>query len=326
MYYESLDIDGTEHRANKIDSASSRIGFQGTEKVGNDLNAFFKYEYGTTNDTPGGGVSTREAWVGLQSSKWGYIRLGSGLTPWDDVLGFTHLLWANGQEGQTSVGGGFFNGRSGNFTNYGSCNSSNFDARYANSVDYKTPSWGGLTFRTHYAFLNENNAGDKCTGWDSAVEYYNGPAYAGVAYALHSKFDGVQGSPAAFKHEGTAWIVSGGWNFGIVHLKAAYQNMEIKGERGSSGKAKAQYWNVGGLVPLGNATIFAQYHDRDNGYKFSGLEIQDDGDAGGKMWTIGAKYNFSKRTQIYGYYSDLNADSNGGGDRQAIGIGLVNLF
>jgi len=337
-FYQSLDLDGPGGgRANQIQNASSRLGFRGTEKVGDDLNAFFQYEAGNVTDQPGGQLlATREAWVGLQGSKWGYLRLGAGLTPFDDVLGFTHLLWANGLEAQTTIGGGFFNNNGGgNFTNYATnnCNSSNFDARYPNSIDYKSPSFGGLTFRTHYSFIGENFAGDKCTGWDSAVEYYNGPAYAGFAYAVHNKFGTVETGPASFQHDGDGWRVSAGWNFGVVHLKGAYEQLEIEGRNGSTGKAKAKYWNFGGLVPLGNATLFAQYHDRDAGYSFSGNEIMTDKNKGGSMWSIGAKYNFSKRTQVYAAYSDLNADGNencaSGNtncDRTAFQIGLVNLF
>jgi len=193
---ESTDLKDVG-RNNHIDSWSSRWGIRGIESLGGGLNGIFQLELGVNLDAPGGAVvdfagssvryqvvTIREGWAGLNGG-FGTIKMGAGLTPWDDVMGMDHLLLANGFEGMTTLGGGASPSisRSGGFTNYGAfgaasvsqasgsaCNNStNYDARYGSSIRYDSPNFSGLTFATQFAFLGENSTGFKCKGWDSAV-------------------------------------------------------------------------------------------------------------------------------------------------------------
>ncbi|TAG66942.1 MAG: porin, partial [Burkholderiales bacterium] len=196
---------GASNRTTAIDNVSSRWGLRGSESLGGGLNAIFQVESGFGSDNGNGGSITtapgvtafqlfsREAWVGLNGG-FGEVKLGYGLTPYDDVLGWAHHQGANSWENRNnglSAGAGF--AKADLFTNYAGsnqCRSSAFDARYGNSVSYQTPNMSGFVVRTQYSFIGEA-ASNSCNGWDTAIRYSQGPLRVGVAYARHDNFAGL---------------------------------------------------------------------------------------------------------------------------------------
>ena len=348
---ESTDLKDVG-RNNHIDSWSSRWGIRGIESLGGGLNGIFQLELGVNLDNPGGAVvdfagssvryqvvTIREAWVGLNGG-FGTVKMGAGLTPWDDVMGMDHLLLANGFEGMTTLGGGASTSisRSGGFTNYGNTgaasvsnasgqacnNSTNYDARYGESIRYDSPNFSGLTFATHFAFLGENSTGFKCKGWDSAVIYQNGPIEAGLGYARHIDFQ---------TYDGDSWVLHGGYDFGVVKLQGQYERMKYEGNNGSVGEGKANYWNVGLVFPIGPGRLTAQYHKRNKGVNVTAATISEVDNGGGKHWSVSYKYGFSKRTYAYTWATQVKADDGArieggplGGRATAVGFGLQHNF
>ncbi len=352
---ESTDLKDVG-RNNHIDSWSSRWGIRGIESLGGGLNGIFQLETGVNLDNPGGvvaesaaaGTNTsvryqfitlREAWAGLNGG-FGTIKMGAGLTPWDDVLGYDHLLLANGFEAQTTLGGGANPAitRAGGFTNYAaagsvatsntsgnSCNAAtNWDARYGESIRYDSPSFSGLVFATQFAFLGENSTGFKCKGWDSKVDYNNGPIEAAIAYARHIDFQ---------QYDGAAWIAHAAYNFGVAKIQGAYQRMHYDGNNGSVGQATARYYNVGVVVPIGPGVLTGQYGNRNKGVTTSATAVTEFQDGGGKQYTASYKYNFSKRTAVYTWAARVDAGSDAtieggpkGGKATALGFGIVHNF
>jgi predicted porin len=347
---ESTDLKDVG-RNNHIDSWSSRWGIRGIESLGGGLNGIFQLELGVNLDNPGGAVvdfagssvryqvvTIREAWVGLNGG-FGTVKMGAGLTPWDDVMGMDHLLLANGFEGMTTLGGGASPSisRSGGFTNYGNTgaasvsqasgqacnNSTNYDARYGESIRYDSPNFSGLTFATQFAFLGENSTGFKCKGWDSAVIYKNGPIEAGVGYARHIDFQ---------QYDGDSWVLHAGYDFGVAKLLGQYETMKYEGNNGSTGDGKARYWNVGVQVPLGPGVISAQYHNRNRGVNV-GATIAEVSNGGGRAYSASYKYGFSKRTYVYGWAAQVRADDGArieggplGGRATSVGFGVQHNF
>ncbi|MBK9608031.1 MAG: porin [Betaproteobacteria bacterium] len=127
---ESVDIENVG-RKNSIDSWSSRWGIRGIESLGGGLNGIFQLETGVVLDYPGGVVldgsavsnqfiTVREAWAGLNGG-FGTVKMGAGLTPYDDVFGMDHLLLANGTENMNLVSGGVNPALGGNFTGLWFC-------------------------------------------------------------------------------------------------------------------------------------------------------------------------------------------------------------
>lgn len=348
---ESTDLKDVG-RNNHIDSWSSRWGIRGIESLGGGLNGIFQLELGVNLDNPGNAVfdagtairaqplSIREAWAGLNGG-FGTIKMGSGLTPYDDVLGMDHLLLANGFEGLTTLGGGASPSisRSGNFTNYessvavtgssassgvGCQNSTNYDARYGASIRYDSPNFNGLVFETQFAFLGENTTGYKCKGWDSAVIYQNGPIEAAITYARHIDFQ---------QYDGGAWRGHAAYNFGVVKVLGAYERMNYTGNNGSNGDATARYYSIGAQVPIGPGLISAQYHNRNKGVTTSATAVTELAQGGGKAYSLSYKYGFSKRTYVYTWAAVVKADNQAsieggplGGKANVVGFGIQHNF
>jgi predicted porin len=122
----------------------SRLGFRGTENLGNNLKAIFAAEMGFYVDTgvssqgpqalnqyPAGPMFGRQAFVGLASDA-GTLTMGRQYTP-------AFLV--------TVLADPFFQGTAGNMANM-----QNTSGRANNSLIYVTPSYGGLTASAMYAF------------------------------------------------------------------------------------------------------------------------------------------------------------------------------
>jgi len=352
---ESTDLKDVG-RSNHIDPWSSRWGVRGIEALGGGLNGIFQLELAFNIDNPGNAVfestaagtlatsryqvvTIREGWAGLNGG-FGTVKMGAGLTPYDDVLGMDHLLLANGFEGLTTLGGGVNPSisRSGNFTNYSAsgaasvsntsgaaCNSNtNYDARYGESIRYDSPNFSGLTFATQFAFLGENSTGFKCKGWDSAVIYNNGPIEAALAYARHIDFS---------QYDGNAWRAHAAYNAGVVKVLGAYERMSYDGNNGSSGSGKARYYSIGVSVPVGPGLITSQYHNRNKGVTTSATAVTEVQDGGGKGYSATYQHSLSKRTMVFVFGARISADAGAsieggpkGGKATALGFGIRHNF
>jgi predicted porin len=339
-------------RITSMENISSRWGLRGSESLGGGLNAIFQLESGFGADTGSlgatNGVSqifSREAWVGLQGG-FGTVKLGYGLTPYDDVLGWAHHQGANSWENRNNgVSGGAGFAKRDLFVNYapGACNSSAFDARYGNSINYETPNFSGFSIRTQYALLGEA-ASNSCSGFDTAFKYSNGPVRVGLTYALHKNFTGIGGAGANTPatgfistptlHDQDAIRAYGSFNTGPVLIDATY---EVARYKPVTGTLKYKYWEIGALAPLGAATLGVQYSQRDKGlasfynpatqnFAFptgAGAVVLNAATTaatlatvnsawdrgGGKHLSFTADYALSKRTLVRSYFTQLKNET-----------------
>jgi predicted porin len=328
------------NRNTVVDNVSSRFGFRGSESLGGGTNAIFQLEAGFNSDNGGAGsigngagnptitqLFSRESWVGLNGG-FGEVKLGYGLTPYDDVLGWAHHQGANSWENRNNgVSGGAGFAKSDLFTNYASanqCRSSAFDARYANSVSYATPNMSGFQVRTQYSIIDESSSGDKCKGWDTAVRYAAGPLRVGLGYARHMDFAGLGGITAL--HDQDALRLYASFNTGPVLIDGTFETARYKPAAGS---LKYKYWEIGALAPMGANTFGVQYSQRDKGLAAlynpatRGLAVSpltlssanfatvaalwDKG--GGKHLSFTHDYALSKRTLVRSYVTMLDNEA-----------------
>ncbi len=350
-------------RITSMENISSRWGLRGSESLGGGMNAIFQLESGFAIDTGsagtiGQGSSTaltalfsREAWVGLQGG-FGTLRLGYGLTPFDDVLGMVHHQGANSWENRNNgVGGGAGFAKADLFTNYASrfqCNSSAIDARYGNSISYATPNMSGFSARAQYALIGETASG-ACKGFDAALRYAQGPVSLGLAYAAHKNFTGIGGGASTglitAAHDQTSLRFSGVFDAGVAKLTGTYETASYKPALAT---LKYKYWDLGALVPVGSSTLGVQYSQRDKGlaalYDPVDRRLEVGGgttplvlsaanlstvaglwnNGGGKHLALTWDYPLSKRTQIRSYYAQLKNET--GTKITALSSGLWHNF
>lgn len=164
-------------------SNSSLWGLRGREDLGDGLSAIFQIEYGFSVDS-GSGPSARDQFVGLSSDKLGMLQLGLLTTPMRAMGGKLNFM-----PGSTSLANniGVMTTLNGTQTN--------LNARLANSIQYTTPLFGGLSAQAVYSPgenstppTNSNvsgSAGAPLKGmyaYGLGAQYAGGPIYAGYAY------------------------------------------------------------------------------------------------------------------------------------------------
>jgi predicted porin len=257
---------------------SSRLGFRGTEDLGDGLKAGFWLEGAMTpNDGNSAGLGfRRRSTVSLTNDAWGELRLGRDYTPtfWTralyDPFGFNGVGLAgnvdpNGVAQPTYV-------------------------RSSNSVAYFLPNRLGGVYGQFMIAPSEGVANAKYMG--GRLGYAQGAFDVSIAASRQD----LNGGTNRFN----TWVVGGSYNFGVATLEGAYSQ-----DRNDTGAGTTfKHLLVGAVVPIGVSEIHASYNKMDAG---SGN--------GATMAAIGCVYNLSKRTALYGTYSQL---SNEGAFKQSV--------
>lgn len=269
--------------------SSSRLGFRGTEDLGNGLKGIFQLEMGTLDLDTGGSVALgRDTFVGL-AGNFGTLRLGRFLTP---VGAWGGNFEATGGSNAFRVDHVFT----------GSLRAA-FDVRVNNSVAYTSPTFSGVSVLLHAA--PDENGAVKNDIYAGGLSYANGPLKA--AYAYHE-----QRNVAEYHFLGAAY------DFGVVALFAQGGIGELDG--GASADDEEQ-WSVGVAAPVGAAgKVSLAYGEMDN---VGGMSTSADAE----VWSVTYMHNLSKRTAAYAGYSDLDTNAAANvGDKRVFGLGLRHVF
>ena len=306
-------IDSRNEFASGI-GAGSRIGFKGSEDLGNGLKAIFEIEYGTAIDsqaTSGTGASAywwnRHSYVGLTSDKYGTL-VGGKL---DGV-----------RYGIFNKYDAFAGGYMGNFTQM----TSQVD-RADNAIAYISPKFGGgfdLTLAYSTAIGTNNGLANTGNGQEGAnatlgngatavngndgdawlktirLAYGNGPISVDLDWEQVSYKGGkVANANALAINDVTVYTIAGSYDFGMVKVAALYDNLKIDGRHGFRKLGDVDSWMLSASVPYGNFLFKGTYGDTDN---------SDTKNASATKWGLGAQYNLSKRTNMYIDYGSINND------------------
>ena len=290
------DFNGKTEFASGIEGPS-RIGFRGSEDLGNGLKAIFEIEYGTAIDQ---GTTTsvqwgnRHSWVGL-SGNFGTV-----------IGGRIDGLRNNGLYGKYDP---FKNVTLGNFGQM----TPQLD-RYDNSVMDISPSFSGMSGSVAYSTQVRGQeggtppAGDTHGGNDgdnrmiaALVNYANGALSLSASYeTVHTQ--GLDDSRLWFATFGASY------DFGVVKVSALYDKLE-SGDNNTLYPGQEQSdWMVGLSAPVGNsidlrAMYGKTYYDEFNRRKANNLDAS--------KWAVGADYKLSKRTNFYADYGSIDNDANG---------------
>ncbi len=291
-------IDNRVSNRSAIDSgmaAGSRLGFKGTEDLGNGLKAGFVLEQGIAADTGESGQGRRsfgrQAFVSLSGS-FGTVGLGRQY-PAGYNLTATVDPFGSGTAGQYN---------SVYLTEY----------RWDNAVTYVSPSWAGLsvsaafTMNANYANESADNRGAGDSGdiraWSVVPQYVNGPLLIGLnLQEMRAR------STGAFDGEKIrVYDLAGTYDFGVARLAASYGLRKASAADFSPDTAAVdgkdtRQWFVGVTVPVSVAgTVRASYVHRKTEVAVSGA------DAKVSQWALGYEHALSKRTSLYAVYADIN--------------------
>ncbi len=300
-YSNNDDVTPMDKSALSVSSNKSRIGFKGSEDLGNGLKGLWQIEQGVKFDSGTWGNEARDTFLGL-GGNFGTVLAGKLSTPYrtsterldvfkDTKADYNAIVGSVGSAGQLT----------------GDTNVGNLRAN--NALAYVTPSMNGfqgtLAYVANYNDLlggsGDNLPRTKADGKKDAYSlsgtYDNGPLYLAAAYEALNKADlgGGTGTPST-----KSWKVGGGWNFGQgTTVGALFENMDLGGLTGDRNA-----WYLSGMHKMDAFNVKAAYGSAD---KWSGST----GKNGAQQISVGAGYELSKTTEAYALYTQVSNDKSG---------------
>jgi predicted porin len=191
--------------------------------------------------------------------------------------------------------------------------------RLDNSIMYRSPKFGGFQAGAGYSFA-ASGAGPVSEAGGSGNNnrvMFTGANYAAGPFYFALTYDVVDFANAITSEDQKMLQVGGSWDLKFLKLHAAYakeDNVRVATSlpvpsyvQAAAGALvgtghDADAWMVGVSAPLGAFTVMASYQERDADAVAGGIE----GD--GTVWSIGGKYDLSRRTNLYLVFSDIKGE------------------
>ncbi|POZ62513.1 porin [Chromobacterium alticapitis] len=331
------NAQGNPQSGVQINDWTSRIGFKGSEDVGNGLKAIWQVESRLHMDGTGSdNLATRDTFVGL-AGDWGKVRLGRLSN------------YANSDMEQ--VDPGYYSGESvgglGMFTR--------LDTRHNNAIRYDSPNFYGFSYAALYA-ADETRA--NVNGTRTNAQLINlGLSYENAGYFAKYNFEN-RGDANKVGAGLKDWHrLEAGYNANNIYVALGYQQV-----RGYLGQALDSKNNVTGFADSTGVvynvaalnTAFASSASTfdvtqvvktkelalTGGYTFGAFTPYlsyakgYDATAGSKtisnsgydQFVLGLDYAVSKRTEVYTSYGHVNWKASGVASENSFGLGLIHNF
>lgn len=328
--YDNINTGASgQDTLHRISSNSSRIGFKGTEDLGNGVSAVWQIEQQVAMEAGAGafgGSNLRNTFVGLSSKTMGTAILGRHDTPYK--LGTASLdIFADTMGDYNSIVGNL-NGTLA------------FDSRLSNVVAYISPTWSNFHFAVATVTANESGNFAVANGkaYSATGVYAAGPLFASLSWekAIDTAAGNTAGVPAVGAGNDASAVKLGlGYTIDALKLGLVYENSSVSSGLQGLGLDRTAYL-LSAAYAMGKNTLKATYAKANDGDNAAT-------DSAAKQWTLGVEHAMSKRTAVYALYTKMdNADGaaygiggNGAGgayspaagqDPRAISLGMKHSF
>lgn len=289
---------GPDLSATRLSNYRSVLGFRGQEDLGGGLQAVWQIESAVSLDTGGGTLAGRDTRLGL-AGPWGTLFAGTWTLPYTSATsGFDPFYPTTA--GYMSLMG---NGSAPSTDNV--LDTSSFDRRQRNQVQYWSPAWRGLSARLAYGLSEERPAGGAKPSLASAsVTWEQGDYTLTAAHERHHEYQARDTSDSASK-------LGAALRFGPARLAAVAERLRYET---ATGTLRRNAWYVSATVRLGAGSLRAGYAHAGDG-RGSAQEtvgfFHSGADTGASQLTVGYEHELSKRTALYAYVSRLRNDAAG---------------
>ena len=306
--YDMIDTGAkspADQKLYKVSTNSSRIGFKGSEDVGDGLNAVFQLELQvnldgtqttvvssvtpspvTSKTTDIDKITYRNTFLGLSHKAAGTLLLGIYDTPYKTSSGKLDLFVDSMGDYNAVIG--TVNG------------TANFELRPKDSVVYLSPSWSGISFalsRSMTGMESNNNSAGNASLSSASVSYDAKPVYFSAAYEIHKNGYTAWDSDGS-ENKGTKF--GAGLTFGNTKISAVYEM--IKDEKPNSDKTR-NAWYIAASQTFGKETIKIAYANASDG--------DNPATNTGATWmAVGIDHALSKRATIYALYAQTKNETN----------------
>ncbi len=287
--FMTVKQDGNDVDYTNMNDNASRIGFKGSEDLGNGLQAVFKLE-SYFNMVDGAGFDgARDTYVGLKGD-FGtvmvgnidsvYKKISAKYDSFSDTIGdYNSIMGARGVT----------------FPD----NNKDHNRRNTKTLNYVSPSMSGITVMANYALAGQPDI--TTNSWGLGATYDCGALNLFAAYERQNNV----GAPSIpeFAYKSKAWKVGASYDFGQgTTLKGIYADGELTYVDTIDFGARHIFLGVDHKLNS-NTTLMASYIDAG--------DIDYIPESGAKAWNVGVNYKLSKRTSVQGIYAYLKNDENG---------------
>ncbi|POB00656.1 porin [Chromobacterium sinusclupearum] len=341
----------------EINDWVSKIGFKGSEDLGNGLKAIWQVESRLNMDGSNSSntLATRDSFIGFAGDGWGKVRVGK-------LSDYANSDMEQVDPGHYSNNGG---------ANYGGAPSvgglamfTRIDGRHKNAIRYDSPNWSGFSYTALYAtdearvkaadgsttnnqFINiglsyENSgffgkynfgswgdpskiSGGSLKDWHRLEAGYNANNIY-VAFGFQQA-RGYVGTTV----DGTGKInglVDGGGLFYNSNAIAGSLTGFASDNPGVTSSGVLQLARTREIALTGGYTFgaFTPYLSYAKGYNVNLSGFGDLNKTGYDQWVLGLDYALSKRTDIYTSYGHVNWKQTGSQNESSFGLGVIHNF
>jgi predicted porin len=338
-------------RLTTMDASNSRIGFRGTEKLGDGLTAIFQLEgaFGVDNGTlnTSGVLFDQDTFVGLSGS-FGTVKLGLQDTVYKN-LG-DRISFPRGLSSGNNTTLSHIIGKQG----FGGNNAARFHERLPNTIKYESPVFSGFQIMGSYALGEQVGSISTGSTFSGGVSYLAGPLYLAVAHEIHNDFFGgslnmpnaAQRNTAGKDSKDTATRLTARYSItNDTRLEGDFARIEYD-ETGPAAVGdfrnyKHNTWALALQQDIDAFTLQASFGKAGAGScRLQGVACNTSG-MDGKMLVLGGVYSLSKRTGLYAVftrmdngpsaaYSNLTRQGGGrtgvGSDINQVSLGIAHDF
>jgi predicted porin len=325
-FHTSIDmVDADDEQDNwQMDSRASRLGFKGSEDLGNGLKAIYQIELGFNADgggtgqvggSSGLGGSSRNTFVGLAGG-FGTFLVGRHDTP------MKVAFYAAGNErlGDSAIDLNLSSSLTpsksglspiGVFSEY----------RANDAIAYVSPNLSGFSAAVAVIPGEDDGVTPGNGGRDGLADHYSlGLMYKGGGLRASGGYQMTDPGTGAGVDKQKTLQLGGSYAFGAFSVGAQYEDTDnfafVDGDEYTA-------WALTGKATFGNNAISLVYTD-------SELDVDGGSSIDTRGWGIAAEHNFSKRTQVYAAYAADSRDNYqaDGSDQDVdmFSIGLVHSF
>ncbi|MGY8525643.1 porin [Paracidovorax citrulli] len=305
----------------------SVFGLRGIETLDGSLKAIWQIESNLSLDTGEGQIAGRSSRIGLQGDH-GLLFLGHWQTPYTESTAAYDPYYATTAGYMALIG----NGSASSTDNVE--NTSSFDRRQKNIVQYRSPSLAGASLWLGWGLPEEKTTVPRDPQlYSAALVYDHGALDATLAYEVHRNYQTAARDDSALKI-GVAWQPLPGTRIAAVFERLAY--------RTASGELHRNGYYTSLVQKLGPGSLrvgFALASDGSGSAEETVGFIRSGAQTGATQLTVGYDYPLSSRTSLSAWYSRIDNQRHAaydfaindigvgeGADPQVFAVGMRHVF
>lgn len=262
---------------------TNRLGFRGTEDLGNGMAANFLLETQPGPDTGASAAGTqfwnRSSTVGLSGKTWGSVNFGRQYTPWFNATAANDAFYVAGVGSSYSLQAG--------------------DTRMNNAIRYDSLVMNGFSFAAMVGLGQDADAtgveGTTSTTKNLGKEVGLKASYANGPISINFGWDN-QKTAVAPDVSTKRTQLNGSYNFGVVKLGLGWNT-----NKNDAGTLDDRVWTFTAVMPVMGTDLVKLGYTR--------LTDKTASNKDARLLAIGYEHPLSKRTNLYATYAKMTNDS-----------------